>query len=40
MGRGTVFYGGSGIRREWAPIASRRSPAYMTDWEQIMTVRV
>jgi DNA polymerase V len=40
MGRGTVFYGGSGIRREWAPIASRKSPAYTTYWEQIMTVRV
>ena len=40
MGRGTVFYGGTGIRREWAHIASRKSPAYTTDREQIMTVRV
>jgi DNA polymerase V len=38
MGRGIVFYAGSGIKREWAATASRRSPDYTTDWNQLMLV--
>ena len=39
MGRNTVFYAGSGITREWAAFANRKSATYTTDIGQIIRVR-
>ena len=39
MGRDTVFYAGSGIHRDWAAAASRKSRQFTTDWRQVMRVR-
>jgi DNA polymerase V len=35
LGRNSVFYAASGIRRAWAMSASMRSPHFTTDWEQL-----
>jgi DNA polymerase V len=40
MGRDTVFYAGSGIRRDWAAFANMRTQAFSTEWRQMMQVRV
>jgi DNA polymerase V len=40
MGRDTVFYAGSGIRRDWAAFANMKTQAFSTDWRQMMQVRV
>ncbi len=39
MGRDTVFYAGSGIRRDWRAYANLKSRHFTTDWRQIMQVR-
>ena len=39
MGRDTVFYAGSGIRRDWTAFANMKTPAFTTDWRQVMRVR-
>ena len=38
MGRDTVFYAGSGIRRDWAAFANMKSRHFTTDWRQVMTI--
>ena len=38
MGRDTVFYAASGIRREWTMSASMKSPHFTTDWEELLKV--
>lgn len=39
MGRNTVFYAASGIRRDWAMAATMKSPRFTTDWQQLLQVR-
>jgi hypothetical protein len=39
LGRGTLVYGGSGLTRQWAAVASMESSHYTTDWRQVMNVR-
>jgi DNA polymerase V len=39
MGRDTVFYAGSGIRRDWKAYANMKSRHFTTDWQQVMRVR-
>jgi DNA polymerase V len=40
MGTGTVTYPATGIRRDrsWETAFNHRSPAYTTDWNQLLTV--
>ncbi len=39
MGRDTVFYAGSGIRRDWAAFANMKSGHFTTDWRQVPSVK-
>jgi DNA polymerase V len=39
MGRDTVFYAGSGLRRDWKAFANRKSQHFTTDWRQMMRVK-
>jgi DNA polymerase V len=39
MGRDSVFYAASGIKRDWAMAAAMRTPHFTTDWRQLPTVR-
>jgi DNA polymerase V len=39
MGRRTLFYAGSGVKRPWVGASSLKSPAYSTDWDNLITVR-
>ena len=36
MGRDTVFYAGSGIRRDWKAFANMKSGHFTTDWRQMI----
>jgi DNA polymerase V len=38
MGKGTVFYAASGIRREWAMSATMKDSHFTTNWQQLMRV--
>jgi DNA polymerase V len=38
MGRYTIFYAGSGIRRDWKAFANMKSRHFTTDWRQVMQV--
>jgi hypothetical protein len=38
MGRDTVFYAGSGIRRDWMAFANMKSRHFTTDWRVMITV--
>ena len=38
MGRDTVFYPASGIRRDWAMARTMKSQHFTTDWQQLMQV--
>jgi DNA polymerase V len=38
MGRDTVFYAASGIRRDWAMARSMKSQHFTTDWQQILRI--
>jgi DNA polymerase V len=38
MGRDTVFYAGTGIRRDWKAFANMKTAAFSTDWRQVMRV--
>ena len=40
MGRDTVFYAGSGIRRDWKAFANMKTAAFTTDWQEVMRIRV
>ena len=40
MGRDTVFYAGSGIKRDWAAFANMKTQAFTTNWRQMMEVKV
>jgi DNA polymerase V len=39
MGRDTVFYAGSGIRRDWRAFANMKSQRFTTDWAQLMRIQ-
>ena len=39
MGRDTVFYAGSGVRRDWKAFANMKTQHFTTDWRQVLTVR-
>ena len=38
MGRDTVFYAGSGIRRDWKAFANMKTQHFTTDWRQLLRV--
>jgi DNA polymerase V len=38
MGRDTVFYAASGIRRDWAMARTMKSQHFTTDWQQLLQV--
>ncbi len=38
LGRNSLFYAASGIRRPWAMSAGMRSPHFTTDWEQLLII--
>ena len=40
MGRDTVFYAATGIKRDWTMAATMKSPHFTTDWQQLMQVTV
>ena len=35
MGRDSVFYAASGIKRDWAMAATMKSQHFTTDWQQL-----
>lgn len=39
MGRRTLFYASSGIRQGWTGACARKSPAYTTDWDNLIQVK-
>jgi DNA polymerase V len=39
MGRRTLFYANSGIQQKWSGAATRKSPAYTTDWDSLIHVK-
>jgi DNA polymerase V len=39
MGRDTLFYAASGVKRDWAMARSLKSPHFTTDWQQLLHVR-
>lgn len=39
MGRDTVFYAGSGIKREWKAYANMKTQHFTTDWKALLAVR-
>ena len=39
MGRDTVFYAGSGIRRDWKAYANMKTQHFTTDWRQVMRIK-
>jgi DNA polymerase V len=39
MGRDTVFYAGSGIRRDWQATATMKSQHFTTDWQQLLRIK-
>jgi DNA polymerase V len=36
MGRDTLFYAGSGLRRVWKAFANMKSRHFTTHWQQVM----
>jgi DNA polymerase V len=40
MGRDTLFYAATGIRRDWAMSATMKSQHFTTNWQQMMCVKV
>jgi DNA polymerase V len=40
MGRGTLFYAGSGVRRDWKAFANMTSQHFTTDWRQVVELKV
>jgi DNA polymerase V len=38
LGRDTVFYAGSGLRRDWKAYATMKSDHFTTDWRQILRI--
>jgi DNA polymerase V len=38
MGRDTVFYAASGVKRDWAMARSMKSPHFTTDWQELLRV--
>jgi DNA polymerase V len=38
MGRDTVFFAGSGVRRDWKAFANMRSRHFSTNWKQLLLV--
>ena len=39
MGRDTVFYAASGVKRDWAMAATMKSQHFTTDWRQLMQIK-
>jgi DNA polymerase V len=39
MGRDSVFYAASGIKRDWAMARNMNSQHFTTDWSHILTVK-
>ena len=39
MGRDTLFYAASGIRRDWAMARTMKSQHFTTDWHQLLQIR-
>jgi DNA polymerase V len=39
MGKRTLFYASSGIQQAWSGAATRKSPAYTTDWDSLIQVK-
>jgi DNA polymerase V len=39
MGRDSVFYAASGMKREWKMAATMKSQHFTTDWHELLTVR-
>ena len=39
MGRDTVTYAGSGLRRDWKAFANMKTQHFTTDWRQMMRVK-
>jgi hypothetical protein len=40
MGRNTVYYAGSGVKRDWAAFANMKRQAFTTQWRQMMEIKV
>jgi DNA polymerase V len=40
MGRDTVFYAASGVRRDWATARNMKSQHFTTDWQDLLQVTV
>ena len=40
MGRDSVFYAASGVRRDWAMAATMKSQHFTTDWQQLLHVKI
>ncbi len=38
LGRDTAFYAGSGIRRDWKGVATKKTQHFTTDWRQLLPV--
>jgi DNA polymerase V len=38
MGRESVFYAASGVKRDWATAATMKSRCFTTDWGQLLQV--
>jgi DNA polymerase V len=39
MGRDTVFYAGSGIKRDWKAFANMKTQHFTTDWWQLLSIK-
>ena len=39
MGRDSLFYAASGVKRDWAMAATMKSQHFTTDWQQLLQVR-
>lgn len=40
QGSGSLFFAATGIARPWKMSASKKSPAYTTDWTQLLTIKI
>lgn len=40
MGKNKVFYAGAGVHKQWKTKCANRSPAYTTNWNELLTVKI
>jgi len=40
MGRNKLFFAASGIKHSWQPKREKKSPAYTTNWHEILTIKI